>query len=90
MSDTEPTYDGITARAIEQLRQATLVAQSSASVLGCEVRGVTTYTVPSRRKLDAIAKAVNRPVRLHKFAGSEVAVVKYPDIEFQTFTGRCD
>lgn len=59
MSD-EPTFDGITAAAVENLLQLTRWTNSAADVLGCTSPKLTTYTVPSKRKLEQIAKAVGR------------------------------
>lgn len=88
MSD-EPTFDGITAAAVENLLQLTRWTNSAADVLGCTSPKLTTYTVPSKRKLEQIAKAVGRKPHILTYLDSEVCTVSYYDIEFQHFTGRC-
>lgn len=85
----EPTFDGITAAAVENLLQLTRWTNSAVDVLGCTSPKLTTYTVPPKRKLMQITKAVGRKPHILTYLGSEVCTVSYYDIEVQHFTGRC-
>lgn len=90
MSDTEPTYDGITATQVEQLSQLARITTNAARALGCNVSDKTIYWVDKVRDLESIARAIGRTVRYGKDFGSGIAYVDYHNITIQTFTGEVD